>query len=183
MKLDSRDLVLTGVFAALYVAINVLQMNTVGNPTVYGPIQLRIADCIIPLAALLGWPVIGGVTLGCLLTNGYYFIGATDVALGPLANLVAATIIFLLRKHHFTACVVGALPVGFIVGGYLWLFFPPPDVFGILPVWLGMIVSVTISSLIAIAGFGYVLLSLLSRGKILDPLRSHGLKVLAGGQT
>ena len=179
VKFDARDMALTAVFAALYVIFNVLQMVSVGNPTVYGPVQLRIADCLIALSALLGWPVVGGVTIGCLLTNGYYFIGVQDVVFGPLANLVAASIIFLLRKHRFTACVIGALPVGFIVGGYLWLFFPPPEVLSSLPAWAAMIVSITISSLIAIAVIGYLLLSILSRPSIIGPLKSHGLKVLA----
>jgi uncharacterized membrane protein len=53
-KFDSRDIALTAIFAALYVIVNVLQMFSVGNPTVYGPVQLRVADCLIALAALLG---------------------------------------------------------------------------------------------------------------------------------
>ncbi|MEM3622456.1 MAG: QueT transporter family protein [Candidatus Bathyarchaeia archaeon] len=179
MKFDSRDIALTAVFAALYVIINVLQMISVGNPTVYGPVQLRIADCLIALSALLGWPIVAGVTIGCLLTNAYYFIGVQDVLFGPLANLIAASIILLLRKRRFVACVVGALPVGFIVGGYLWLFFPPPEVLSTLPAWVAMIVSITISSLIAIAIIGYLLLSIISRPSIIEPLKSHGLKVLA----
>jgi predicted membrane protein len=75
-------------------------------------------------------------------------------------------------------CVLGALPIGFIVGGYLWVFFPPPDTFGTLPVWAGMMASVTISSLIAIAVIGYVLLWTLSRRNVIEPLKSHGLKVV-----
>ena len=75
MEFDSRDVALSAVFAAMYVVVNVIQMATVGNPTVYGPVQLRVADCLIVLAAVLGWPVIGGVTLGCFLTNAFYFIG------------------------------------------------------------------------------------------------------------
>jgi uncharacterized membrane protein len=71
VRFDSRDLALMAVFTALYVVINVLQMISIGNPTVYGPVQLRVADCLIALAALLGWPVIGGVTVGCFLTNAY----------------------------------------------------------------------------------------------------------------
>jgi uncharacterized membrane protein len=177
VKFDTRDLALTAVFAALYVVINVLQMVSVGNPTVYGPIQLRVADCLIALAALLGWPVVGGVVFGCFLTNAYYFIGPQDVILGPIANLVAATVIFLLRKHRLTACLIGALPVGLIVGSYLWLFFPPPEVFSIFPAWVAMIVSITFSSLIAISGIGYVLLTVLSRPRVIEPLKSHGLKV------
>jgi len=110
LKLDSKDLALTGVFTALYVVINVLQMISIGNPTIYGPIQLRVADCLIALAALLGYPVIIGVTAGCFLTNAYYFIGVQDVIFGSAANLVAASVVFTLRKHRFIACVAGALP-------------------------------------------------------------------------
>jgi hypothetical protein len=76
------------------------------------------------------------------------------------------------------ACVAGALPIGFIVGGYLWLFFPAPEIFGALPAWLGMIISITLSSLVAIAVLGYLLLSTLSRPNILNPLKSHGLRVV-----
>ena len=178
LKFDSRDLTLTSIFSALYVIINVLQMISVGNPTVYGPIQLRVADCLIALAALLGWPVIMGVSIGCFLTNAYYFIGVQDVIFGPIANLIAAYIIFLLRKHRLAACVSGALPVGVIVGGYLWIFFPPPEALNVLPAWAAMIVSITISSLITIAGFGYILLTVLSKREIMEPLKSRGLKVL-----
>ena len=63
VKIDSRDLTGTAVFAALYVVINIVQTVTVGNPTIYGPIQLRLADFMIALAALFGWPLIGGVTI------------------------------------------------------------------------------------------------------------------------
>lgn len=177
MKFDSRDLTSTAVFAALYVVINIVQMVSVGNPTIYGPIQLRVADFMIALAALFGWPIIGGVAIGCFLTNAYYFIGAPDVILGPIANLIAAWLVFFFRKRRLLACIIGALPIGFIVGGYLWLFFPPPDVFGILPAWAAMIASITISSLIAVAVIGYALLSILSRPSIIEPLKSRGLKV------
>ena len=180
MKFDSRDLALTAVFAALYVIINIVQMVSIGNPTVYGPIQLRVADCLIALAALLGWPVIGGVTFGCFLTNAYYFIGVQDVIFGPIANLIAATIIFILRKHRFMACVFGALPIGFIVGGYLSIVFSfsAPEVLSTLPAWAAMIVSITVSSLVAIAVIGYSLLSIISQPSVIAPLKSRGLKVV-----
>jgi uncharacterized membrane protein len=182
VKIDSRDVTGTAVFAALYVVINVVQTVTVGNPTIYGPIQLRVADCMIALAVLFGWPLIGGVTLGCFLTNAYYFLGTPDVILGPMANLIAAYLVLLLRKRRLLACFVGALPIGIIVGGYLWLFFPflsPPEVLGFLPAWAAMIVSLTISSLIAVAVIGYALLQVLSRPSIIEPLKSRGLKVAA----
>jgi hypothetical protein len=180
VKIDSRDVTGTAVFAALYVVINMVESFVVGSPVfTYGPIQLRIADALIALAALFGWPVVGGVTLGCFVTNAYYFLGAPDVIFGPVANLVAAYLIMYLRKRRLLACVVGALPIGLIVGGYLWLFFPPPEVFGTLPAWAGMIVSITVSSLIAVAVIGYLVLSILSRPNIIEPLKSRGLKVVA----
>jgi uncharacterized membrane protein len=179
VKFDSRDLTLTALFAALYVVINLVQSFTVGNPTVYGPIQLRIADFMIALTVLFGWSMVGGVTLGCFLTNAFFFIGVPDVILGPVANLVAACIILLLRKHRLIACITGALSIGLIVGGYLWLFFPPPEALSFLPAWAGMVASITVSSLIAVAVLGYVVLTLLSRPSIIEPLKSRGLKVLS----
>jgi uncharacterized membrane protein len=179
MEFDSRNITLTAVFAALYVVINVLQMSFIGNPTVYGPIQLRVADCLIALAVLFGWPVVGGVTFGCFLTNAYYFLGAPDVLFGPVANLVAASVVLLLRKHRFFACVAGALPIGLVVGAYLSIFFPflaPPGVLSVLPAIVAMIVSLTVSSLIAVAGIGYLLVLVLSRHGIIGALKSRGLK-------
>jgi uncharacterized membrane protein len=169
----TSDLSLTVVFAALY-SVLIIALA----PISFGPVQLRVADCLIPLAALLGWPVIAGVTVGCFVGNAYFWLGPYDVIFGPIANLIAATIIFLLRKRQLLACVVGSLPIGFIVGSYLWVFFPPPDIFGLgIPIWSAMIVSITISTLIAIAVIGYVILKALSRPNVINPLRSYGLKV------
>jgi uncharacterized membrane protein len=176
MKFDSKDITLTAVFAALYPVINILQMSLVGNPTIYGPIQLRVADCLIALTVLFGWPVVGGVTFGCLVTNAYYFIGAQDVIFGPIANLIAATVVLLLRKHRFLACVAGAFPIGLVVGSYLTIFFPPPQVLNALPAIAAMIVSLTISSIIAIAGIGYSLLLVLSRPGIIRAIKFEGSK-------
>jgi uncharacterized membrane protein len=182
VKFDSRDLTLTAIFAALYVIVNVVESFAVGSPIfTYGPIQLRIADCLLALAVLFGWPVVGGVTIGCVLTNAYYFLGAPDVILGPIANMIAASLILFFRKRRLLACIIGSLPIGVIVGSYLWFFFPflsPPEVLSVLPAWAAMIVSITISTLIAVAVIGYLLLSILSRKNIIEPLKARGLKVI-----
>ena len=150
-------------------------------PISFGPVQLRVADVLIPLAALLGWPVVTGVTIGCFIGNSYYWLGPYDVVFGPIANLIAAGIILQLRKKHLLACLVGALPIGVIVGGgYLWIYFPPPDIFGLtLPTWIAMMISITLSSFIAITIVGYAVLTALSRPSIIEPLKSRGLKVLS----
>jgi len=174
-RTDTRDLSLTAIFASLYAILVVVLA-----PISFGPVQLRVADCLIPLAALFGWPVVAGVTVGCFLGNAYYWLGPYDVVFGPIANLIAASAILLLRKRRLLACVVGALPIGVIVGGgYLWLFFPPPDIFGLnLPEWAAMMISITISSLIAMAVIGYSLLTVLSKQSIIEHLKSRGLKVV-----
>ena len=100
--------------------------------------------------------------------------------LGPIANLVAAIIIFLLRKRQLLACILGALPIGIIVGSYLPLFFPflaSPNILN-LPAWAAWIVSLTISSLIAVAVICYSLLLALNRSWILEALQSRGHKVV-----
>ncbi len=171
--MKASELSLAVVFSSLYAVLVVVLA-----PISYGPVQLRVADCLIPLAALFGWPVISGVTVGCFLGNAYFWLGPQDVVLGTIANLIAATIIFVLRNRQFLACVLGSLPIGIIVGGYLWIFFPPPDIFGLqLPMWSAMIVSITISSLVAMAGIGYALLKALSSSSITTALKSRGVKV------
>lgn len=177
--MDARDVSLFAVFTSLYVVINILQALLVGNPSIYGPIQLRVADCLLALSALFGWPVVAGVTLGGFLTNAYYFLDPIDVIFGPIANLAAALLIMTLRKRRLLACLAGGVPIGLIVGGYLWLFFEPPDIFGLaIPTWTAMILSITLSSWIAIAIIGYGLLTILSRPAVIEPLKSRGLKIL-----
>jgi len=171
--LDTRDLSLAVAFAALYAVLVVVLA-----PISFGPVQLRVADVLIPLSALFGWPVVAGVTVGCFVGNAYFALGPIDVVAGPIANLIAATTILMLRRRQLLACVVGALPIGIIVGGYLWTFFPPPESLSFLEPWAAMIVSLTISSFIVISVIGYLLLVALSRPSILEPLKSHGLKVL-----
>jgi len=180
LKLDSRDLALTGIFAALYAVINLIQtLSPVGNPSIYGPIQLRVSDFLIALAALLGLPVVIGVTIGCVAVNTFGPIGPLDIVLGSLANLIAASLVMSFRKNRLLACILGALPIGIIVGGgYLWMFFPSPTELAFLPAWIAMLISILISSLIAIAVIGYLILRTLSRPSIIEPLKSRGLKVL-----
>lgn len=157
--MKTKDLSLIAVFASLYAVLVIVLA-----PVSYGPIQLRIADSLIPLAIIFGWPAALGVSLGCFVGNAYYWMGTLDVTLGPIANFLAASVIIILRRRPFIACLAGSLIIGLIVGGYLWTFFPPPEVFGLaLPEWAGMVISITLSSLVAIAGIGYALFQALSK--------------------
>ena len=173
--LDVREISLTAISAALYAVLLIILAQIS-----FGPIQLRIADCIIPLAALFGWPWIWGVTLGCFIGNliggmmAFGFLNPTDIILGSIANLIAAYTIFRLRDHRLIGCILGSIIIGVIVGGYLWLFVPAPEMgLAYLPVWAAMIISITGSSLIAIAIIGYALLLTMSRLGISEIARSR----------
>ncbi len=172
--MDTREITLAAIIAALYAALVIVLA-----PISFGPIQLRVADCLIPLAALLGWPAILGVSLGAFIGNAYFmsFTGVIDVIFGALANLVAAAIIFRLRERLIVACLAGSVAIGAIVGGYLWIYFPPPDILGLnLPVWLGMIISVALSSVVAVSIIGYILVQSLRASGFKEMAESRGLK-------
>jgi uncharacterized membrane protein len=184
MRLDSRDLALAAVFAALYGALVIVQGQTAA-----ATIQLRIADCLIPLCGLFGWPAIIGVTVGAFagntgttlpMTNGVY-----DVIFGPLANLLAGYTVYLLRKKRLTGCVFASMEIGLIVGSYVWKIFGSPsnifsfDIPSSWPFWIASVLSITISSLVAISIIGYALLSVLSRESIASSLKSKGLKTVS----
>jgi uncharacterized membrane protein len=112
--LKVKEISLAAILAALYAALVVVQAPFLNN---YGPIQLRIADCLIPLSALLGWPAAMGVTLGALIGNVYSFLGPVDMVFGALANLLASLLIWRFRRRLLTACVGASLVIGVIVGG------------------------------------------------------------------
>ena len=189
MRIDSRDIALTAVSASLYAVINIVQ-TSMGGPITYGPIQLRLADCLIPLSALFGWPLVAGVSIGCF-SNAYYWLDPADVVVGPIVNLAAALVIFMLRRQRVVACVSGGLMVGVPIGLYLYYLFTQgnpiilqqvPNMLGLsLPVWSAFVLSLSISSLVTVGLIGYILLNMLTRHRIIEPLKSRGLKVLAEG--
>jgi hypothetical protein len=174
--LETREITLTAVIAALYAALVIVLA-----PISFGPVQLRVADCLLPLAAPFGWPAVVGVSLGAFIGNAYFFTGPVDVVFGALANLVAGYLIFRLRGALLRACLAGSVAVGVIVGGYLWIYFPPPDILGLsLPVWAGMMASITLSSVVAVAVIGYTLLQALRASGFLRMLESRGLRTYWG---
>ncbi len=183
--MDARDISVTVVFASLYGVINISQ-TAMGGPLTYGPVQLRLADCLIPLSALFGWPHILGVSIGCF-SNAYYWLDPADVVVGPIVNFIAATIIFILRKQRLVASISGALMVGGPIGLYLYYLYTQgnfiiveqvPSFPGLsLPVWTAFVTSLVISSLITIGLIGYALLNAVGRAGVIEPLKSRGLKV------
>ena len=166
--MKTKEISLIAVIAALYAA-----MVIVLAPISFGPVQLRLADVLIPLAAILGLPAVYGVTLGAFVANAYWFMSPIDVLFGALANLVAGYTIYKYKDNLVPASAIASVVIGIMVGGYLWIFFPPPSILGLqLPAWLGMIISVSLSSLVAVAVLGVALVKLLQQSKYLEQLNA-----------
>ena len=166
--MKTKEISLIAVIAALYAA-----MVIVLAPISFGPVQLRLADVLIPLAAILGLPAVYGVTLGAFVANAYWFMSPIDVVFGALANLVAGNSIYRYKDNLVSASAIASVVIGIMVGGYLWMFFPPPSILGLqLPAWLGMIISVSLSSLVAVAFLGVALVKLLQQSKYLEQLNA-----------
>jgi hypothetical protein len=107
------------------------------------------------------------------VANIYWFLSPIDVVLGAAANLVAGYVIYRYKDQIVPASLAASVVIGLTVGGYLWLFFPPPSIMGLqLPAWLGMMISITLSSILAITVIGVALLKLLEGSRYLDQFKA-----------
>lgn len=83
----TKNLALTTIFAALY-AVLVIALAGIS----FQLVQVRVADAMIPLSIVFGWPAVAGVTIGCVISNVISPLPSviTDITLGALANFCAS---------------------------------------------------------------------------------------------
>ena len=151
----SKSISISAVFAALY-ALGVVFLA----PISYQLIQLRLADALLPLTILFGWPAVLGVTIGCFVANVFGGIGIVDVIGGSVANFLAGLLAWKIGLKGFKgAWVAGILGqiivIAVIVGSYLSVLFNMPLILGI-----GGLLA---SNAITIGIIGYILLKVLYR--------------------
>ena len=160
--MKSKDLALTAIFASLY-SILVLALSSVS----FEIIQVRIADALIPLSMIFGWPAIIGVSLGCIVGNVVSPLPSvlTDMTLGALANFLASYFawrIIKIRgldwKNIFLGCGVATVTVTFIVGTYL-------SVLSGVELWIWLL-GVGAGSVISMVVLGYTLVQGLIKAKL-----------------
>jgi uncharacterized membrane protein len=184
---SSRNLALTAVFGALYAALVVAFA-----PISILPIQVRIADVLLPLAILFGRPAIFGLGIGTVVGN---FVADSitgfpsasiglDIVGGSLVNVLATYLAWRIGQSAwkagnwnatwFSATVVQTLLISMVVGGYLSYVFSIPLIVSILTILAGEIVAINIG--------GFVLLSIIGREKTLALFRSWGLKIYRAPQ-
>jgi uncharacterized membrane protein len=163
--------VFTAGFAALY-AVGVIVLA----PISFQVFQVRVADALLPLTILFGWPAILGLSLGAFVANMFGGLGVVDIVGGSLANLAAGYVAWRIaagrsRWRIPLAIVLQVLVVTIIVGTYLSYILALP--LGIA--WLGVLLG----SIVAVGFLGSLLLRALSAERITTLLSRHGVPVYA----
>lgn len=132
-----KDLALTIIMTSCYLALGFVLQNVA-----FGNIQVRVADALYPLIAVLGIPCLVGTFLGHMIFNIYGF--GVGLALGVLDLL--SPIIFLIPKYLIYRYKLKAVPVhvAFVA---LWVAYLLYSLFGV-PYWMS-VVTVGIGETIA----------------------------------
>ena len=131
-----QSLLMNAVIAAVYAVL------TIGlSPISYGPIQVRLSECMV-LLAFYNRKWIPGLTIGCLLANLNSPFGVTDMVVGTTATLVS------LLLMRFAASLAPVLINGIFIGLELaWLsqIGPGDSLAGVMAyIGLGEFVSVSV---------------------------------------
>lgn len=157
---------LTAVFAALY-SVGVVFLA----PISFQIFQVRIADALLPLSILFGWPAILGLSLGAFVANFFGGLGPIDIIGGAAANFLATFVAWKIGHKRHVNALVGILSeiaiVTIIVGTYLSFLIGLPLAVGLLGIFLG--------SVIAIGFLGGLLFLALSSSRVTSLFRSSNL--------
>jgi len=178
----SKNLALAAVFGALYAAL-VIGFAPISNL----PIQVRVADALMPLAILFGWPAILGLGIGTVVGNfaadsitGFPSASiGLDIVGGSLVNLLAGFLAWKIGSRNwrirnwnvswFTATLVETALISVVVGGYLSIVFSIPLALSILGILVGELIAINIG--------GLVLLNIIGRARSIDLFKSWGLQI------
>ncbi|MBS7628797.1 QueT transporter family protein [Candidatus Bathyarchaeota archaeon] len=167
VNVSSRELSLTIIFATLY-TVAVVSLA----PISFNIAQVRIADALLPLSIIFGWPSIIGLTVGAGVANMFGGLGPIDIVGGAAANFTATFLAWNIDSRGFRggwicAVAVEVLSVTLIVGFYLSILFGVPMAVALSGILVG--------SLISIGFMGYLLLKAITSPPIIKALRSCGV--------
>jgi len=148
---------------------------------------VRIADALMPLAILFGWPAILGLGIGTVVGNfaadsitGFPSASiGLDIVGGSLVNLLAGFLAWKIGSRNwrirnwnvswFTATLVETALISVVVGGYLSIVFSIPLALSILGILVGEVIAINIG--------GFVLLNIIGRARSIDLFKSWGLQI------
>ena len=146
---------ITSVYAAIYVALTFVFASIS-----YGQVNLRLANALLGLVPIIGWPAVIGQTLGVLITASVSPLGPID-----LVNIFPAFFFsWLIWRLRNVSVIIGltcysiglglsvSMTLGFVTGASFLVLFP----------------YVTGGILITTAGLGYGCYRSVKRSHLLD---------------
>ena len=155
MKIQSKDITIIGIYAALYAALVVV----LGGFS-YGPVQVRVADSLVAVVPLLGLPGVLGHTLGVFIANMFSTAGLIDL-LNTMPSFAMAFVVYYVYKrtqNDYTVigtCIAYSIVLGITVGWMLSYVFSLP----LLPTMAYVAAGNTIASVL----IGWPLFKVLKR--------------------
>lgn len=126
MKLRSKDLALIAIYAALYAALVVALISIS-----YESVQVRIADAMLALVPLLGFPGVLGHTLGVFIANLFSPVGLIDL-LNTIPSFAMSFVVYYVykrTKNDYTVigtCIAYSVVLGVTVGWMLSYVYSLP---------------------------------------------------------
>lgn len=141
----TRKLVISALIAAVYAALTYALA-----PISYGLIQFRVSEVMV-LLAFFNPMYIGGLTLGCLLSNILGGLGILDIVFGTLATFLSVSAISITaskikdtKKGLIISSIWPVLFNGLIIGGMLSILLEVPMVIAMLQVGIGEFLAVSV---------------------------------------
>jgi uncharacterized membrane protein len=126
LKIQSKDITIIGIYAALYAALVVV----LGGFS-YGPIQVRVADSLVAVVPLLGLPGVLGHTLGVFIANMFSTAGLIDL-LNTIPSFAMSFVVYYVYKRTqndysvIGTCLAYSVVLGVTVGWMLSNAFALP---------------------------------------------------------
>lgn len=151
-----QSLLMNAVIAAVYAVL------TIGfSPVSYGPIQVRLSECMV-LLAFYNRKWIPGLTIGCLLANLNSPFGVTDIVVGTTATLVSL-LLMRFAPNVFTASLAPVLINGIFIGLELaWL-----SQIGTGDSLIGVMAYIGLGEFVSVSIIGVVLFHVLLKNPVL----------------
>lgn len=145
MYTNSKKIVILTIFASLYAVLVVFL-----SPISFGVTQVRLADALLPLSIIFGFPSAIGFGLGALVSNSISGgLGLVDIIGGTIANFLACSVAYYVGRkrgifNRFFGTIIETLIISLIVGGYLSILFNTPIEISIFGVLIGSIISINL---------------------------------------
>ena len=155
LKIQTKDIALIAIYAALYAALVVV----LGGFS-YGPIQVRIADSMLSVVPLIGFAGVLGHTLGVFVANIFSTIGVIDL-LNTIPSFAMSFVVYYVykRTHKDYTVLVTSIAYSAVLGTTVgWMLSP---ITGIpLPLSIAYVLA---GNLVATVLVGWPLFKLLKR--------------------